>query len=69
MPAVTEAAVRKALDDFRDPETGRSVTQLEQVHNVRLADGNLLEFTLKNTGWEKAFATQAAQSKQSPRER
>src|SRR5437879_2443432 len=41
MPAVTEAAVRKVLDDFRDPETGRSVTQLEQVHDVRLDDGKL----------------------------
>src|SRR2546423_5462830 len=45
MPAVTEAAVRKVLDDFRDPETGRSVTQLEQVHNLRL-DGGKLAVTL-----------------------
>src|SRR5438093_13603405 len=41
MPAVTEAAVRQVLDDFRDPETGRSVTQLEQVHNLRLEGGKL----------------------------
>src|SRR5262245_60424142 len=38
---VSEAAVRQVLDDFRDPETGRSVTRLEQVHNVRLEGGKL----------------------------
>jgi ATP-binding protein involved in chromosome partitioning len=41
MPAVTEAAVRKVLDDFRDPETGRSVTQLNQVHDLKLEGDKL----------------------------
>src|SRR5437867_1166875 len=41
MPAVTEQAVRQVLDEFRDPETGRSVTQLNQVHSLRLDDHQL----------------------------
>ena len=28
----TEAAVQAALAEFKDPETGRSITQLDQVH-------------------------------------
>ncbi|HVX59323.1 MAG TPA: Mrp/NBP35 family ATP-binding protein [Pirellulales bacterium] len=38
---INEAAVRAALAEFKDPETGRSVTQLDQVHDVKLADGRL----------------------------
>lgn len=38
---INEAAVLAALAEFKDPETGRSVTQMEQVHDVRLADGRL----------------------------
>ena len=45
MPAVTEAAVRKVLDDVRDPETGRGIGQLGQVHGLRL-DGDKLSVTL-----------------------
>jgi ATP-binding protein involved in chromosome partitioning len=37
-----EAAVRSALADFKDPETGRSITRMEQVHQVRLEDNRLL---------------------------
>ena len=46
----TEAAVRAALAEFKDPETGRSITQLEQVHALRL-DGQRLSVTLGLTTW------------------
>jgi ATP-binding protein involved in chromosome partitioning len=46
----TEAAVRAALAEFKDPETGRSITQLEQVHALRLDDGRL-SVTLGLTTW------------------
>jgi ATP-binding protein involved in chromosome partitioning len=36
--ALDEAAVRAALSDFKDPETGRSVMQMEQVRDLRVAD-------------------------------
>ncbi|KKK76703.1 hypothetical protein LCGC14_2860980 [marine sediment metagenome] len=36
---VTEAAIREVLAKFQDPETGRSVTQLDQVHRVDLDGG------------------------------
>jgi ATP-binding protein involved in chromosome partitioning len=45
MPAVNEAAVRQVLEDFRDPETGRSIAQLNQVHGLRL-EGDTLSVTL-----------------------
>jgi ATP-binding protein involved in chromosome partitioning len=35
---IDEAAVRAVLADFKDPETGRSVAQMEQVRDVHLAD-------------------------------
>ena len=37
----TEAAVRAALAEIKDPETGRSITQLEQVHALHLEDRRL----------------------------
>jgi ATP-binding protein involved in chromosome partitioning len=46
----TETAVRAALAEFKDPESGRSITQLEQVHNLRL-HGNRLAVTLGLTTW------------------
>ncbi|MEX2139755.1 MAG: Mrp/NBP35 family ATP-binding protein [Pirellulales bacterium] len=36
--ALNEAAVRAVLADFKDPETGRSVMQMEQVRDLRVAD-------------------------------
>lgn len=36
---LNEQTVLKALDDFADPEAGRSVVQLGQVHQLRVADG------------------------------
>lgn len=46
----TEAAVRAVLAEFQDPETGRSVTQLEQVHGLRL-EGQRLAVILGLTTW------------------
>jgi ATP-binding protein involved in chromosome partitioning len=46
----TEAAVRAALAEFRDPETGRSIMQLEQVHGLRLQNKHL-SVTLGLTTW------------------
>jgi ATP-binding protein involved in chromosome partitioning len=38
---VSDAAVQAALAEFKDPESGRSVVEMEQVRDVRLADGSL----------------------------
>lgn len=46
----TESAVRAALADIQDPETGRSIVQLEQIHALRL-DGQRLSVTLGLTTW------------------
>jgi len=39
--ALTEAAVGAALAEFKDPETGRGVVEMGQVHDIRLGDGSL----------------------------
>jgi ATP-binding protein involved in chromosome partitioning len=36
--SIEESAVRAVLSDFKDPETGRSVLQMEQVRDLRVAD-------------------------------
>ena len=42
MPSiVSEPAVRNAISAFQDPETGRSVVQLEQIHQIQLRDGKV----------------------------
>ena len=38
---LTEAAVQAVLAEFKDPETGRSVVEMGQIHDVRLTDGSL----------------------------
>ncbi len=48
MPRVDETAVRSVLADFKDPETGRSVLQMEQVRDLQVAD-NRLSLTLALT--------------------
>lgn len=45
---VTTAAVEKVLAEFKDPETGRSVTQTQQIRDVQLA-GEKLSLTLALT--------------------
>lgn len=50
------AAVKKVLDEFLDPESGRSVLQMEQVRDIQLGDGKLsltLELTTHSAPlWE-----------------
>ena len=45
-----EAAVRAALAEFKDPETGRSIVALEQVHALHL-EGDRLSVVLGLTTW------------------
>jgi len=47
---ITESEIRKLLDGFKDPESGRSIVQLEQVHQLRL-DGEKLAVTVGLTTW------------------
>ncbi len=49
-PPITEFSVRNALSAFQDPETGRSAVQLDQIHQVRLRDGEI-SVTLGLTSW------------------
>ena len=39
--SIDSAAVLKAVEDFQDPETGRSVVAMEQVQDIRVEDSNL----------------------------
>jgi ATP-binding protein involved in chromosome partitioning len=45
-----ETNIRTALAEFKDPETGRSIVQLEQVHGLRL-EGQNLSVTFGLTTW------------------
>jgi ATP-binding protein involved in chromosome partitioning len=47
---VTEPIIREALAQFKDPETGRSVVQLGQIHQLELSGENLV-VTLGLTTW------------------
>jgi ATP-binding protein involved in chromosome partitioning len=47
---VTREAVLSILSDFADPETGRSVLQMEQIAGV-VVDANRVEVTLGLTSW------------------
>lgn len=47
---VAQADVEKVLAEFQDPETGRSVVEMEQVHDVKL-DGDKLSLTLGLTSY------------------
>ena len=49
--------VEAVLAEFKDPETGRSITQLEQIHKLQI-DGDRIAITLGLTShsapiWEK----------------
>ncbi len=48
--SVQLADVQSVLNDFLDPESGRSITAFEQVKNVQL-DGDRLSLTLELTSW------------------
>ena len=47
---ITEQDVQKVLAEFSDPETGRSITRLQQVHDLKLC-GKKLSVTLGLTTW------------------
>lgn len=47
---VSVAEIHEALADFPDPETGRSVTQLEQVSDVQV-EGTRVSLALALTSW------------------
>ena len=47
---LTETALQAALARFQDPETGRSITTLGQVHSCQL-DGAKVSITLGLTSW------------------
>jgi ATP-binding protein involved in chromosome partitioning len=38
---LTREAISQALSDFTDPETGRSIVQLRQLHDVKVDDGRV----------------------------
>ncbi|MFZ5828795.1 MAG: P-loop NTPase [Planctomycetota bacterium] len=47
---ITEDAVRQILSKFQDPETGRNIVQMEQVHALKV-DGPRLSVRLGLTTW------------------
>jgi ATP-binding protein involved in chromosome partitioning len=49
-PAISRQTVEAALAEFADPETGRSVAKMSQIHDVRI-DGGRVEVTLGLTTW------------------
>ena len=38
---LTKEAILQALDDFCDPESGRSIVRLQQVHGLELSGGKV----------------------------
>jgi ATP-binding protein involved in chromosome partitioning len=40
-PVLDVAAVTEAVSSFRDPETGRSALKMEQIRDIRAADGEI----------------------------
>ncbi len=49
-PSIDSTAVDEVLQDFADPETGRKLTQMGQVHKVSI-EGDRLEVTLGLTSY------------------
>lgn len=58
---MNEAAVRNLLNDFQDPETGRSVVRMEQVHGLRI-EGNTLVVDLGLTTWSGPLWAEVSQA-------
>ncbi len=48
--AIQQADVEKALGEFNDPETGRSVARMEQIRSVDVGDGSV-KVELALTSW------------------
>jgi len=46
------AAVQAVLKDFQDPESGRDIVTMQQVHDVKIEDGTL-HLTLGLTSWAR----------------
>jgi len=57
---IDESAVRQVLAEFRDPETGRRVSESGQVHSLELADGRL-SVTVGLTGFAAPIHDQLRQ--------
>jgi ATP-binding protein involved in chromosome partitioning len=51
---LTIEKINEALDEFKDPELGRGIVQLDQVHDVRL-DGSRVSVTLGLTTFSAPF--------------
>ena len=49
-PQITRESIESALADLPDPETGRSVARLEQIHDVTIKNGRI-EVALGLTTW------------------
>jgi ATP-binding protein involved in chromosome partitioning len=47
---INETTISEALSQFKDPETGRSITQLGQLHALKV-EGDRLNITLGLTTW------------------
>jgi ATP-binding protein involved in chromosome partitioning len=54
---LTMAAVRAALSDFRDPESGRSAMQMDQIRDLQV-DGQEVRLTLALTTWAAPVAAE-----------
>jgi ATP-binding protein involved in chromosome partitioning len=59
--SISESAVRNVLDRFQDPETGRSIVQLQQVHRLDLGEGRI-SVTLGLTTWSAPLADETRES-------
>jgi ATP-binding protein involved in chromosome partitioning len=59
--SVSLADVQAVLNDFRDPESGRSITAFDQVKNLQL-DGDRLSLTLELTSWAAPIGQEVCES-------
>ena len=50
------AAIEAVLNDFQDPESGRSIVTMEQVRDVSV-DSGVLQLTLELTSWARPIQT------------
>lgn len=57
--AINRDTVRAALDQFADPETGRSIVHMEQLKDLEVADGRI-HVTLGLTSWAGPIAQQTS---------
>ena len=59
--AITPADVEKAVASFCDPETGRSVTTMEQIREISVSNGDValtLELTTYSAPiWDEVYSS------------